>query len=76
MSEHVHKALTSAKKQIVGGGSIAIEVCSCKALRSVVEKGRLGPLEYSDWELPEPEEESEDQLELLWDGEVDNDGGA
>jgi hypothetical protein len=70
MSEdHKHAKLTGAIKRIVGGGSIAIEVCKCKALR-MVTTNKHGEITESPWEV---EEEVEDEMPLLWDGKKHND---
>ena len=67
MADHKHAVLTSSAKKIMGGGSIALEVCSCDAIRSVITK-RNGQVITSDWEEPEEEE-----VPLIWDGTTDND---
>ena len=68
MTEHKHAVLTSSAKKIVGGGSIALEVCACQAMRSVVTK-KGGQVITSDWE----EADEEEDMPLLWDGTTDND---
>lgn len=67
--DHEHKALISAKKKIVGGGSIAIETCKCKAMRSVIEH-KDGTVINGDWET---EDEPQEDMPLLWDGTTHND---
>jgi hypothetical protein len=66
-NDHKHEVLTSAAKKIVGGGSIALEVCACQAMRSVVTK-KGGQVITSDWEDAE-----EEDMPLIWDGTTNND---
>lgn len=67
MAAHKHEVLTSAVKRIVGGGSIAIEVCKCKAMRTV-STNKHGEVIASDWEV-----EEEETMPLIWDGKTHND---
>ena len=69
--DHRHEVSTREEKPIRAmhgkpDGSIALELCNCGALRSVINQG--GKITESDWELPDEEE-----MPLPWDGTTDND---
>jgi hypothetical protein len=66
---HEHEPTIREARAIRGGGEIALERCTCGALRLCTLK-KDGGQEITDWEL-----EDDEEMPLIWDGpDNDNDG--